>query len=291
LKSGDNSSDSLGATRRWIATAYLGLLSRTFSTVVSQLSAARIGRDALVDWMSVAAIPARDWALTAEPSICAIAVGIAFHQWADFSWALVFFGVLGKWTANRGPLWLAGAAVPWARMVRAGALVSVLAADLHFQQPYWIGFLVHLSSASVYPLFTWLRRSPSERRAFGGHSYGYGAWPHLPEFSSLGLLQFSPATIANCLGWVGILPSTRPSSGICRPITNREFCWPRWLPREPATRACGPFRSSWCQAAAEAFALTLLRSATVLSLVFAAFSSFRLQSRIALSQFECQSRA
>jgi hypothetical protein len=51
----------------------------------------------------------------------------------------------------------------------------------------------------------------------GGHSYGYGAWPHLPEFSSLGLLQFSPATIANCLGWVGILPSTRPSSGICRP--------------------------------------------------------------------------
>jgi hypothetical protein len=132
LKSGDNSSDSLGTARRWIATAYLGLLSRTFSTVVSQLSAARIGRDALVDWMSVAAIPARDWALTAEPSIGAIAVGIAFHQWADFSWALVFFGVLGKWTANRGPLWLAGAAVPWARMVRAGALVSVLAADLHF---------------------------------------------------------------------------------------------------------------------------------------------------------------
>jgi hypothetical protein len=94
--------------------AYLGLISSTFSTVVSQLSAARIGRDALVDWMSVAAIPARDWALTGEPSIGAIAVGIAFHQWADFSWALVFFGILGKWTANRGPAWLAGAAVPWA---------------------------------------------------------------------------------------------------------------------------------------------------------------------------------
>jgi hypothetical protein len=96
--------------RRWRAAAYLGLISSTFSTVVSQLSAARIGRDASVDWMSVAGIPARDWALTAEPSTGAIAVGIAFHQWADFSWALVFFGVLGKWTADRHPAWLAVAA-------------------------------------------------------------------------------------------------------------------------------------------------------------------------------------
>jgi hypothetical protein len=97
-----------------MAAASLGLISSTFSTVVSQLSAGRIGRDALVDWMSVAAIPTREWALTAEPSFGAIAVGIAFHQWADFSWALVFFGVLGKWTANRSPVWLAFAAVPWA---------------------------------------------------------------------------------------------------------------------------------------------------------------------------------
>jgi hypothetical protein len=118
-----------------------GRLSRTYqqhiSTVVSQLSAARIGRDALVDWMSVAAIPTRDGALSAEPTIGAVVVGIAFHQWADFSWALVFFGVLGRWTATRGAAWLAAAAVPWAiltfvaRMVRAGALISVLAADLH----------------------------------------------------------------------------------------------------------------------------------------------------------------
>jgi hypothetical protein len=62
--------------------------------------------------MSVAAIPARDWALTAEPSFSAIAIGIVFHQWADFSWALVFFGVFGKWTANRHPGWLAAAAAP-----------------------------------------------------------------------------------------------------------------------------------------------------------------------------------
>jgi hypothetical protein len=50
--------------RRWRAAVYFGLISSTFSTLVSQLSAARIGRDAAVDWMSVAAIPARDWALS-----------------------------------------------------------------------------------------------------------------------------------------------------------------------------------------------------------------------------------
>jgi hypothetical protein len=107
--------------------------------------------------MSVAAIPARDWALTAEPSMGAVVVGIAFHQWADFSWALVFFGVLGKWTANRHPAWLAFAAVPWA--VLTSSLEWFVLVPLFpfwqpiftLQQPYWIGFLVHLSSASMDP--------------------------------------------------------------------------------------------------------------------------------------------
>jgi len=83
LISGVGSHENRGAARRWRAA---GLISSTFSTVVSQLSAARIGRVAAVVWMSVAAIPARDRALTAEPSIGAVAVGIAFQQWADFSW-------------------------------------------------------------------------------------------------------------------------------------------------------------------------------------------------------------
>ena len=171
------SKDHLGIAQRWRAAAYLGLISSTFSTVVSQLSAARIGRDALVDWMSVAAIPARDWALTTEPSIGAIAVGIAFHQWADLSWALVFFGVLGKWTACRGPAWLAVAALPWA-ILTSSLEWFVLVPLFPFwqpiftlQQPYWIGFLVHLSSASIYPLFAWLRRSRSERAAFAGRTF------------------------------------------------------------------------------------------------------------------------
>ena len=104
------------------------------ATVVSQLSAARIGRDASVDWMSVAAIPSRDWALTAEPSISAVAIGIAFTNGRIFP---------GRWSSSvylgNGPPTLVLVRSPWrpcrgrsgARMVHPGAIVSVLAADLH----------------------------------------------------------------------------------------------------------------------------------------------------------------
>jgi hypothetical protein len=97
----------------WLAAVELGLVSSTFSTIVSYLFAARIGRDAAVDWMTVAAIPARDWAISTEPSWSSILIGIAFHQWADFSWALVFFGVLGRWTAGLRPLTIFFLAMPW----------------------------------------------------------------------------------------------------------------------------------------------------------------------------------
>src|SRR3954470_2383739 len=145
--------------QRWCAAAYLGLISSTFSTVVSQLSAARIGRDALVDWMSVAAIPTRDWALAAEPSVGSVAIGIAFHQWADFSWALVFFGVFGRWTSGLSPGAIAVVALPWAGLTSALEwffLVPVFPFAqpiFTLQQPYWIGLLVHCSSAVVYPVF------------------------------------------------------------------------------------------------------------------------------------------
>lgn len=155
-----------GASRRrsrWIAAAELGLISSTFSTIVSQLFAARIGRDAAVDWMTVATIPARDWAISAEPSWSAILAGIAFHQWADFSWALVFFGVLGRWTADLRPLTILLLALPWA--VFSSSMEWFVLVPLFpfwqplftLQQPYWIGLLVHSSSAVMYPLFARLR--------------------------------------------------------------------------------------------------------------------------------------
>ena len=148
---------------RWIAAAELGLISSTFSTLVSQLFAARIGRDAAVDWMTVAAIPARDWALSAEPSWSAMLAGIAFHQWADFSWALVFFGVLGRWTADLAPRTILLLALPWAAF--SSSLEWFVLVPLFpfwqplftLQQPYWIGLLVHGASAMMYPLFARLR--------------------------------------------------------------------------------------------------------------------------------------
>src|SRR3954464_12129758 len=99
--------------RNWRAAAWLGLISSSYSTLISQFSAARLGRDAAVDWMSVAAIPAPDWALQAEPTASRIAIGIAFHQWADFSWALVFFGLFGRWTSRLAPPVIAVVALPW----------------------------------------------------------------------------------------------------------------------------------------------------------------------------------
>lgn len=65
----------------WRAAALIGLISSTFSTLVSQLTAARIGRDAVVDWMVVAAIPLRDPALQVEPSWGIILAGIAVFGW------------------------------------------------------------------------------------------------------------------------------------------------------------------------------------------------------------------
>jgi uncharacterized protein (DUF305 family) len=147
----------------------LGLISGSYSTLISQFAAARLGRDAAVDWMSVAAIPARDWALQSEPTWSSIAIGIGFHQWADFLWALVFFGLLGRWTARLSPGALATICLPWAGLTSAlewFLLVPVFPFAqpiFTLQQPYWIGLAVHSSSALVYPLFYRLRW-PHRRR-------------------------------------------------------------------------------------------------------------------------------
>ena len=98
----------------WLAAAQLGLVSSSFSTIVSQLFAARPRRDALVDWMTVSPIPARDGILSAEPMWGAVLTGIVFHQWADFSWVMMFFGLLGRWTAAVSPLQILLLAIPGA---------------------------------------------------------------------------------------------------------------------------------------------------------------------------------
>ncbi|WP_065755834.1 DUF305 domain-containing protein [Bradyrhizobium paxllaeri] len=169
----------------WIAAAELGLISSSFSTIVSQLFAARLGRDAFVDWMTVAAIPMRDAALSAEPSWSAILAGIAFHQWADFSWAVIFFGLLGRWTAELSPLRIFLLAIPWAVFTSASewlVLVPLLPFQqplFTLQQPYWTGLLVHMASAGMYPIFAWLRwphgRAPSTKAVRAARAWGAGS--------------------------------------------------------------------------------------------------------------------
>lgn len=168
----------------WLAAAQLGLISSSFSTIVSQLFAAQLGRDAFVDWMTVAAIPARDAALSADPSWATVLGGIAFHQWADFSWAMVFFGLFGRWTAALSPLQIFLLAIPWA-VFSSTSEWFVLVPLLPFwqplftlQQPYWIGLLVHMSSAAMYPLFAWTRwpfgRAPSTHDVRIAKAWGAG---------------------------------------------------------------------------------------------------------------------
>jgi uncharacterized protein (DUF305 family) len=151
------------ARLNWCTAALLGLVTSTFSTLVAQLLAARIGRDPVVDWMIVAAIPGRDGMLQADPGWGIILGGILFHQWADFSWAVIFFGLLGRWTAHLRPGTILLLGLPWAVFTSASEWLFLVPV-LPFWQPiftlnqaYWIGLLVHLTSASLYPLFPWLR--------------------------------------------------------------------------------------------------------------------------------------
>jgi hypothetical protein len=191
----------VGTRLDWRTAMVLGLITSTFSTVVSQLLAARIGRDAVVDWMIVAAIPLRDAALQVEPGWGIILAGIAFHQWADFSWTVVFFGLLGRWTAHLHPRSILLLGLPWAVLTSASEWLFLVPV-LPFQQPvftlnqaYWIGLLVHLTSASLYPIFPWLRDLLAGREPAPGHRRFGRIWSGLAA-GGLGLLG-----VVAFLGW------------------------------------------------------------------------------------------
>jgi hypothetical protein len=195
VKSRPCAQDALGVAKRWRAAVYLGLLSSTFSTAVSQLSAARIGRDAAVDLMSVAAIPARDWALTAEPTVGVMAVGIAFHQW-DGSF--------------------------WSRCFRSGSLSShcssLTGSAFLFTSPRRPCIRCSRGFAAVLRNRRFLR---------AGHFCDSGAlarfvacWGSAPRRCLL-------RVAANSHGWDAIRRSTRLSCGICPPIMSKAFCWLR----------------------------------------------------------------
>jgi uncharacterized protein (DUF305 family) len=65
------------------------------------------------------------------------------------------------------------------------------------QQPYWIGFLVHMTSAAMYPLFAWLRwpigRAPATRDVAVAKAWGIGG---IAVAAVLGAIA-----LASELGW------------------------------------------------------------------------------------------
>jgi uncharacterized protein (DUF305 family) len=85
--------------------------------------------------------------------------------------------LLGRWTAGLTPQTILLVALPWAVFTSASEwfflvpLIPFWQPIFTLNQPYWIGFLVHAVSASMYPLFPWLRdwlgnRLPSLHRRF-----------------------------------------------------------------------------------------------------------------------------
>jgi uncharacterized protein (DUF305 family) len=199
----------------WRAAALLGLLTSTFSTVAVTLGSARIGRDVVVDWMMVGTILLRDQALRAEPGWIELGVGILVHQSADFFWALVFFGLLGRWTGWLTPWTLLLLAAPWAALTSAVEYYLVLPwvqPLFVMQQPYWAGLAVHLISSSLYPLYPWLRdRSagmPSPWRGFAG------TW---------GLLAAGGLAALAVLAWLGSRDREVPRLPLGGEVADRRF--------------------------------------------------------------------
>jgi hypothetical protein len=100
--------------RHWPFAAAMGLITATFSTMAVVLGAGRFGRDVDHSWMEVGMFLLREAGISADPTAGEVAAGLAVHVLADFSWALVFFGVLAPRTRRLGPPGLLLVALPWA---------------------------------------------------------------------------------------------------------------------------------------------------------------------------------
>jgi hypothetical protein len=233
----------------WRAAALLGLISSTFSTLVSQFTAGRIGRDAFVDWMVVATIPFRETVIELNPSWGAILGGIVFHQWADFSWVIVFFVLLGRWTAHLRPWTILLIALPWAIFTSSMEWLCLVPLFPFWQpifpleQIYWIGLGVHLTSASMYPIFPalrdWVAGKPVRDRRFSI------AWSGLAATGvvALALLAFM-GSHGRELPWRGLIPrQIKLSCARWRPTTDKGWLSRKSQLRAPRIRTCARSQS------------------------------------------------
>jgi len=111
--------------------------------------------------------------------------------------ALVLFGVLSRWTAGLSPLTLLIIAIPWGFFTSAVEwlflvpLVPFWQPIFTLEQAYWLGLLVHLTSASLYPLYPGLRdwisgQTPSAHRRF---TMGWSGSPDVVATVAVGLAR------------------------------------------------------------------------------------------------------
>jgi uncharacterized protein (DUF305 family) len=164
----------------WRAAALLGLITSTWSTIAVSLGAARVGRVIEVDWMIVGTVLLRGSGLVAEPGWRELAAGFLVHQAVDFFWAVVFFGLLGRWTGRLGPWAILALAAPWALLtssIEYFLWLPWLQPLFVMQNPYWPGLGVHVISASLYPVFPWLRDRLAGRAS--PHGGFVGVWASL----------------------------------------------------------------------------------------------------------------
>lgn len=144
---------------RWRAALLTGLLSGTFSTILITVGAPRIGRGRALDWMEIGTVLLGADSVASKPGWINIAAGIVVHQSADLFWALVFFGVAGRWTAWLSPKRLFAFGIPWAiatSAVEYYLLLPWLQPLVPMQVPYWTALGVHLTSVFAYPVFPWV---------------------------------------------------------------------------------------------------------------------------------------
>ncbi len=153
--------NNLPRLRLVLRTAWItGLISSTFSTLVVVFGSHRIGRGIALSFMEVGTVLLRDKAVTREPEWYGVAAGIVVHQSADIFWAVVFWGLLAKFSWGLRPWALAALAIPWAIATVSIEYYLFLPVNqplLTMQTPFWAAAGVHISSAAAYPAFYWIR--------------------------------------------------------------------------------------------------------------------------------------
>ncbi len=154
-------SGSPGRAAIWRTAFITGLITSTFSTLVILLGSGRIGTGVRFRFMEIGTIGLRDAAVDFVPRWYAVVVGIIIHQSADIFWAVLFFGLLSRWTLRIRPAVLLAVAPFWAALtdsIEYFVVLPWLQPIMNMQSPYWLGLVVHIASASAYPVFLWLRR-------------------------------------------------------------------------------------------------------------------------------------